>query len=176
MGRRLGQFLALYAAILISVSLSLPRRFYRPGERRCFDDWCVTAEYAQPAGGAIQARCPADPGGRTWVASIEVSSVARRVRQRAPDARVEIEDRQGKRYRPCGGALSQGTERARSLGDEIGPEESFLVFLPFHLPSGAEPAGLVFHHGDVPGFAVIGADQSLLHPLALHRIALQSPR
>ena len=65
---------------------------------------------------------------------------------------------------------------ARLLSDEIGPGESFRVFLPFRLPGGATPAGLVMHHGDVPGVAIVGADQSLLHQPALQRVALGQPR
>ena len=37
------------------------------------------------------------------------------------------------------------------------------------------PAGLVLHHGDFPGIAIIGADQSLLHQPALQRLAVDSP-
>jgi hypothetical protein len=176
LSRLLGIFLALYAAALIAVALTLPRRFYAPGERRCFDDWCVTALDAEIADGSIGVRCPVARGGRNWVATIQVSSVARRVRQRAPDARAELEDRQGRRYQPCAAPLTRGTGPARLLSDEIGPGESFRVYLPFRLPDGATPAGLVMHHGDVPGIAIIGADRSLLHRPALQRVDVGQPR
>jgi len=168
--------LAFYAAALILVALALPRRIYAPGERRCFDDWCVTAVEAEIADGSISVPCQADPGGRNWVAAIEVSSVARRVRQRAPDARAELEDQRGKRYQPCAAPLTRGTGPARLLSDEIGPGESFRVFLPFRLPGDATPSGLVLHHGDIPGMAIIGADQSFLHRPALQRVALELPQ
>jgi hypothetical protein len=176
LSRLLGLFLACYAATLICVALALPRRFYAPGERRCFDDWCVTALDAKVADGSMVVPCLADRGSRNWVAAIEVSSDARRIRQRAPDARAELEDRQGKRYQPCAAALTGATEPARLLSDEIGPGESFRVLLPFQLPDAATPAGLVVHHGDVPGVAIIGADQSLLHRPALQRLAVGQPR
>ncbi len=58
----------------------------------------------------------------------------------------------------------------------IGPGESFRVILPFQLPGAVTPAGLVLHHGDIPGVAIIGVDQSFLHLPALQRLALEQPR
>jgi hypothetical protein len=165
--RLLGLFVACYAVVLISAALLLPRRFYAPGERRCFDDWCVTVLGAKVADNSIDPACQSGPGSRIWVAAVEVSSVARRIRQRARDARAELEDQQGRRYQPCAAPLR------RLLSDEIGPGESFHTFLPFRLPDGATPAGLVLHHGDFPGLLIIGADHSLLHPPALHRFTPQ---
>jgi len=176
LSRFLGLFFAFYAVTLISVALALPRRFYAPGERRCFDDWCVTALDAKVADGSIAVPCQAYQGSRNWVATIEVTSDAKRIRQRAPDARAELEDQQGKRYQPCAAALTLGTGPARLLSDEIGPGESFRVVLPFRIPGAVTPAGLVLHHGDVPGVAIIGADQSLLHQPALQRLALEQSR
>jgi hypothetical protein len=161
LSRFLGLFVALYAAVGVCVALALPRRFYAPGERRCFDDWCVAAVGIERAN---DSPCGADNGGLNWVAIIEVSSVARRIRQRAPDARAEMEDDRGNRYRPC------AAPAGNSLSDMLGPGESFRVRLPFRLPSAATPAGLIVHHGDFPGVVIIGADQSFLHQPALQRL------
>jgi hypothetical protein len=158
----LGLFVALYAAAVVCVALALPRRFYAPGERRCFDDWCAAAVGIEPAN---ESPCEDDHGGRTWVATIEVSSVARRIRQRAPDARAELEDENGTRYRPC------AAPAGNSISDTLGPGESFRVRLPFRLPPAATPAGMIVHHGDFPGLVIIGADQSFLHQPALQRLA-----
>lgn len=155
----LAAFLAAYALALVVVAMATPRRFYAPGERRCFDDWCVAVTGAAPGNDAA---CSAGVG-RNWIASIEVSSVARRVRQRAPDARAEMEDQDGKRYSPCAAA-------SPSLGAELGPGESFRVDLPFKLPEGSNPAGLIVHHGEFPGVIIVGADESFRHPPALHRL------
>jgi len=157
----LGLFLVLYAVVLVAVALAMPRRIYTAGQRRCFDDWCVAAIDAVPADDG----CQSAPDSRSWVASIDVSSVARRVRQRALDARADLEDTQGRRYAPCADPLER-----RSLADELGPGEQFRVRLPFRLPNGAKPAGVVVHHGDIPGFVIIGADQSFLHTPALQRL------
>ncbi|HUA61201.1 MAG TPA: hypothetical protein VML19_20720 [Verrucomicrobiae bacterium] len=158
LGRLLAWFAAIYTLVLISVGLLMPRRVYVPGARRCFDDWCASA---------IEARPSNVPGGCNWMVTIEISSDAKRVRQRARDARAEVEDQRGTRYQPCGPPLARGAEPARALSDELGPGESFDVVLAFRLPAGRTPAGLVLHHGDFPGVVIIGADQSLLHPPGL---------
>ncbi len=173
LGRLLGGFVALYAVALVCVALAIPRKFYSPGERRCFDEWCVAAIDAQVADGSADDPCGGDRNSRSWLVTIEVSSEAKRVRQRAPDARAELEDQQGKRYQPCAAALARGTGPARVLSDRLGPGESFEVVLPFQLPGEATPAGLVVHHGDIPGVVIIGADQSLLHRPALQRLAIR---
>jgi hypothetical protein len=172
----LGWFVAAYATTLLLVALLLPRRFYAPGERRCFDDWCVAAMEAKIADGSTAAPCPGGGSGRNWIATIQVSSVAKRIRQRARDARAELEDAQGRRYQPCSGPLPLGTGQPRQLSGELGPGESYDVYLPFRLPSGETPAGLVMHHGDFPGILIIGEDHSLLHPDALQRLAVAQRR
>jgi hypothetical protein len=160
---------------LIAVSLARPRRFYDAGERRCLDDWCFRTLGATVADSATDLNCHAGQGSRTWLAVAEVSSVAKRIRQRARDARVELEDRQGRRYEPCADAPPRGNEPTRLLSDELGPGEAFRVVLAFRLPDNAEPIGLVLHHGDFPGIVIIGADQSFLHAPALLRVALEGP-
>ena len=139
----------------------MPRRFYSPGERECFDDWCVAAISA----GAGEARmCRGDGRGVVWVARLRVSSEAKRVRQRARDAAAVMEDRQGNRYASCGNTVG-------TLSDEVGPGESFEVRVAFLLPAGAQPAGVVVRHGAFPGVVIIGDDQSFRHAPALLRIA-----
>lgn len=101
-----------------------------------------------------------------------MSSVAKRVRQRAPDARAELEDEQGVRYSPCGAPVSVGTAPPRSLADPLGPGESFSVLVPFRLPIRKQPAGIVMHHGDFPGVVIIGSDSSAFHRPALQQVVV----
>jgi hypothetical protein len=171
--RWLGYYVAAYAVVLIAVALVMPRRFRDPGVRHCFDDWCVAGVSAQAADSEADPPCQPQRGSRSWVAVIEVSSVAKRVRQRARDVRVELEDRRRKRYQPCAAPLANGAEPRHLLSDELGPGESFRVLLAFRLPGGAEPTGLVVHHGEFPGNVIIGDDQSFLHPPALLKIAVE---
>ncbi|MGO9241146.1 MAG: hypothetical protein ACLQBJ_10080 [Bryobacteraceae bacterium] len=173
LARSLGLFVAGYALVLIAVALILPRRFHAPGERRCFDDWCVAALSARAMASSTDQPCQAAPGSRSWVAVVEVSSVAKGARQRARDVGVELEDRGGRRYTPCAAPLLDGIGPRHLLSDELEPGGSFRVLLPFRLPDTAEPAGLVVHHGAFPSNVIIGDDQSFLHPPALLRIALE---
>ena len=182
--RRWAQVLALYlgayAVALLLVSLLSPRRIYSPGERRCWDDWCTTAVRVTPAGNSTSPSCPAGPDARVWLAEIQVYSDAKRVRQRAPDARAELEDQQGVRYSPCGAPLAppvasypQASGLWHTLSDPLGPGESFIVVLPFALPANRQPAGLVMHHGDgFPGLVIIGEDSSFLHRRPLQPFAV----
>lgn len=172
LARSLGLFVAGYALVLMAVALILPRRFHAPGERRCYDDWCIAALSARAVESSTDQPCQAAPESRNWVAVVEVSSDAKRVRQRARDVGVELEDREGRRYTPCAAPLLDGIGPRHLLSDELDPGGSFRVLLPFRLPDSAEPAGLVVHHGAFPGNVIIGDDQSFLHPPALLRIAL----
>lgn len=166
----LAAFLALYIPVLLLTGLLTPRRIYPPGERRCWDDWCATAVRVAPANPSTPLPCVGSPGTRIWIAEIEVSSVAKRVRQRARDAYAELEDEQGTRYQTCLVPLAQGGAPARALADPLDPGDSFSVLLPFRLPAKAQPAGVVLHHGDFPGIVIIGNDSSALHRPALQRI------
>ena len=159
--RGLGIYLACYAGTLVAVALVMPRQVLAPRERECFDDWCAAGVSVEPAATA-DAPCAAEAGKRVWVATVEVSSDAKRVRQRAPDARALLEDGRGREYAACDAPLG-----AHALGDEIGPGEAFTVTEPFRLPEGAVPAGVVISHGAFPGVLIIGADQSLLHARTL---------
>ncbi|HYW65569.1 MAG TPA: hypothetical protein VFB10_02595 [Candidatus Dormibacteraeota bacterium] len=173
LARLLGVFVAGYAVVLPVVGFAMPRRTFASGNRECFDDWCVAALDATPAEFSPKLPCPPAPGSDTWIAIVEVSSDAKRVRQRARDARVELEDQSGNRYPTCAATIPQNTQPTHWLTDELGPGESFRVWLPFRVPHTAKPAGLVVHHGEYPGKFVIGDDQSALHRPTLLRLSIQ---
>ena len=147
-------FLTAYTFILIVISLATPRKFIPPGEARCFDDWCVAAKTAEAAGDNV------------WIATLEVSSRAKRVRQSAPDAAAMLEDTNGNRYQP--GAQP----KAKHLTDFLEAGESFLVQIPYLLPAGAQPAGIVISHGAFPGILIIGDTQSFLHQRTLSKVTI----
>jgi hypothetical protein len=162
--RVLGIFVGCYALALTVAGMAAPRRIFPPGEVRCFDDWCAAAVGVKAAGGAEQ-------GGRTWILTVEVSSRAKRVRQRERDVGVELEDRDGKRYQASGAPLANGADGVRWMTDALGPGEAFRVLLPFRLPPGASPAGAVIRHGWFPGALIIGGDGGLWRAPALLRVA-----
>jgi hypothetical protein len=171
LARLLGIFIGGYALVLLLAGATLPRRSFPSGGRECFDDWCVAALSASLAEGSSKVHCPPAPGSYMWVASVEVSSAAKRIRQRARFVRIELEDQLGQRYPACAATIPQGAEPTRLLTDELGPGESFQVWLPFQVPHTAKPVGLVVHHGEYPEKFIIGADQSALHRPALLRLS-----
>ena len=156
--RLLAGYVGGYALVLLGVALSMPRRTLPQGVRECFDDWCVAGVSADPASVAL----PGCEGENVWIGTLEVSSDAKRVRQRAADAAATMEDLAGHRHVPCATPASPGIE-SRGLRDELGPGESFRITLAFSLPAGARPAGFVISHGAFPGMLIIGDDQSLAH-------------
>ena len=163
---------ALYAAVLLLTALLSPRRVYSPGQLRCWDDWCTTALRVAPADSSTPLRCVAAPGARIWVAEIKVSSVAKRVRQRARDAYAELEDQQGARYSSCSPPFVPARTPPRTLSDPLDPGDSFSVLMPFRVPATAQPAGVVLHHGGFLGMLIIGSDPNVLHGPALQQIAV----
>ncbi len=173
LARLLGLFVVGYAIVLLVVGFTMPRRTFAPGERECFDDWCVAALSATPIGSFQNPPSSFVPDTVTWVARVEVSSAAKGVRQRARFVHVELEDQSGRRYPACTATIPQGSQPMHWLTDELGPGESFQVWLPFELPHIAKPAGLVVHHGEYPGKFIIGDDQSLLHRPTLLRLTTQ---
>ncbi len=158
----LAVYVAGYAVALTVTSLVSPRRTFAAAQRRCFDDWCVAALSVEREPSATASACQATPGTQVWIATVEVSSDAKRVRQREVGAYPEIEDREGQRYAPC--AAPPG----RTLTDELGPGDSFRVLLPFRLPTATEPAGVLIRHSAIPGAVIIGDDESWLHQPALY--------
>lgn len=173
LARILAIFVGGYALLLLLVGLAMPRRTIAPGERECFDDWCVAALSATLKGNTPQPPSPSDLDSDTWVAIVEVSSVAKRIRQRTREVRVELEDERGRLYLPCATPTPQSAGATRRLTDELGPGESFQVRLRFQVPRAAKPAGLVVHHGECPEKFIIGSDQSALHRPTLLQLATQ---
>jgi hypothetical protein len=144
-------FWVIYLGVVAAVSLSTPRRIVAIGEERCFDDWCITVVGIN---GTSRVR-----------ATLRVSSVAKRIRQSAPDTTVHLEDSDGKQYpsRPAGDQPSFGTM--------IGPGESFETVREFDVPAGVHGLGLVVRHGSTgPGAIVIGDDSAMFHKPAIVKI------
>ncbi|HLJ49386.1 MAG TPA: hypothetical protein VKU01_25410 [Bryobacteraceae bacterium] len=162
----LAVYVGAYAVALVATALVSPRRTFAAGERRCFDDWCVAALTLERDQSTTSSACPAAPATEVWVATVQVSSVAKRVQQRELGAYAELEDREGHRYSPC-------AQPARNLTDEIGPGEAFPVRLAFRMPAAAEPSGVLIRHSIIPGIVIIGDDESWLHPPALYAATMR---
>lgn len=158
----LGATLGLYAVALVAVSLASPQRVLGLHEDRCFDDWCLAVErVTHPHSiGALSAR------GRFYLVTVQVSSRARGIVQRARDAQVYLLDARGRRYDPAPAAqraLDASGAGGRPLDTELAPGGSFTRTVAFDLPPDARRGALVVAHGLFPDLLVIGDAQSFLH-------------
>lgn len=132
-------------AIVIAVSVVLPRRVLRVGDPLCFDDWCV----------AVTGVKPAPESGRTvYCVELRLSSRARRVSQRERNLAVYLTDDQGRRFDPV--AVNSDVPYSVLLR----PQESVEVSRSFALPAEASGVGVVIsHEGGFPiGWFIIGYD------------------
>ena len=141
-------FWAVYLVIVTAVALATPRKVLAMGERRCFDDWCLTVVSADE--------------GRPFKVTLRVYSDAKRVAQSAPYNRVFLEDDTGKRY-------SAGPENGQPpFSKMIGPGESYDTIREFDVPAGVKIMGLVVgHSGPGPGALIIGDDDAIFHKPAI---------
>jgi len=162
----LGVFLGSYAAVLVTVSLTSPQQVLGPHQVRCFDDWCLSLQ--RVARRRAVGRWPhvATARGQFYLVTVEVSSRARGISQRAVDARVYLLDANGQRYDPDADArhaLDATGGGGQPLDTELPPAGSFTHTVVFDVPLERRPGGLVVVHGLFPAVLVIGDPQSLLH-------------
>lgn len=170
---------ALYAVVLMNVSLLSPQRVLAMHENRCFDDWCLSVERVvqQPTVGTapniVSAR------GVYYLVSVRISSLAKAISQRAPDAQVYLLNAGGQRFDPSvpgQQALDATGQGGQALSSELAPGSSFTRILVFDLPKGSSHLALVVTHGLFPDLLVIGSDQSFLHKPTIIELQLNGRR
>jgi hypothetical protein len=148
-----------YVVVGLAVALLRPQRVLSVGDPLCFDDWCLTVTHASVATGA---------SGTTWTVDLRLSSVARRVSQRARGAWVFMIDDRGRRY------ATDADPSALPLDVLLGPGESVTTSRAFHVPSDAGSLGLVTGHGGPycgpMDLLVIGAAGCVFHKPTMIRI------
>jgi hypothetical protein len=141
--------IAIYFGICVATAAATQQRILQFGERQCFDDWCIEVDSVSPVPGASS---PA------YLATIRVSSTARRVTQREKNVTVLLQDANGNRFTGASSPNEPGFDV------QLGPGESATTHREFQLPAGAQPAGLVITHtGFQMGWLVIGEGQSMFH-------------
>jgi hypothetical protein len=163
-------YLGIYVLLLAGVSLLSPQKVMALHQPRCFDDWCASVEgvVQQPAIGAVHAQ------GTFYLVSIQVSSRAKRITQRARDAAIYLLDEQGNRYDPSlegQQALDAAGLSGPPLDSLVDAGGSFTHTAVFDLPPGADQPALVHTHGAFPGLLVIGDDHSWLHKPTIVRLS-----
>jgi hypothetical protein len=134
-----------YMAVVVAVSLILPRRVVKVGDPQCFDDWCVSIAGFKRA-----------PQG-TYVAysvDLRLSSRARRAPQRENNLAVYLTDDRGRRHDPV------ADKSAAAFNVLLQPHESLVVSRKFLVPVDAADVGaVVTHEGGFPiGWFIIGYD------------------
>jgi Domain of unknown function (DUF4352) len=162
----LGSFLLLYAVVLLSVSLLSPQHRLAMHQDRCFDDWYLSVEQVvqQPTLGASPTIVAAR--GEFYLVTVHVSSRAKAITQRAPDAQVYLLDASGQRSDPSPAgqqALDATGQGGQPLSSALAPGGSFARTVVFDLPRGSSHLALVVTHGLFPDLLVIGSEQSFLH-------------
>jgi hypothetical protein len=151
-GSRWALCFGLYIATIVVVSLLSGSRVLQPGERRCFDDWCLAVESARVIHNPVRADI------KQYSVGMRISSRARGETQREKGVAVYLIDAQGHRY---GAALDSSEVRFDLL---LGPGESVAVARRFEIPSAVHGLALIVRHeGFYPGALIIGDEQSLFH-------------
>ncbi len=136
---------AVYFAVVIAVSLILPRRVLRVGEPQCFDDWCVSVD------GFKQTR---DGARADYTVDFQLSSRARRISQRENNLAVYLTDGRNRRFDPLLGSSPA------PFNVLLGPQESVVVSRSFLVPDDVTDVGAVItHEGGFPiGWFIIDYD------------------
>ena len=134
--KRLGIGALAYFGVVIVVSMVSPRREYRVGEIRCFDDWCITV---------VDARRAETVQGATYEVSLRLSNRGKRVPMGERGTVVYLTDAQGHRYDPL------PDPAAVPFDTKLQPGESVMARRSFDIPRDAQQLGLVYtHEGGFP--------------------------
>jgi hypothetical protein len=141
--RRVGIGAAVYFAIVIVVSLFVPRREYRVGDTQCFDDWCIAV---------VEAQRGDRPPNISYDVSLRLSNRARRVPMGEKGTVVYLTDAQGHRYDPLPDAAMVPFDTL------LQPRTSVIARRRFEVPHDARDVGLLYtHEGGFPiGWLIIG--------------------
>ena len=126
----------IYIGVVVLVSLAVPRRVLGLGDSRCYDDWCISIDSVkrEPSSGQV-----------SYLATLKLSSRARRVSQRENNLAVYLTDDRGRRY----GAIPEESEVP--LNALLGPQESISATRTFKVPADAQGIGVVIaHEGGFP--------------------------
>jgi hypothetical protein len=136
---------AAYFTTVIGVSLFLPRRIMKSGDRQCFDDVCVSADGFTRV---TQGTCV------KYELRIRLSSRARGAAQRENNLVMYLTDGQKRRYDPVAGSSYT------PFNIRLQPQESVLAVREFLVPCDTNDVGVVItHEGGFPiGWFIIAYD------------------
>lgn len=158
---RLGAGAAIYMLIVFVVSMATPRRAYRVGDTRCFDDWCIAVTSATR------------PTPTSVTVGLRLSSRAKRVAQRELGTVVYLVDSAGSRYDPVADPTAVPLDTRLLPGQAVDTRRTFAV------PGDARGLALVYtHEGGFPIWAFIIGENEWAHgpPMVQLGAAVSEPR
>ncbi|MGE5176707.1 MAG: hypothetical protein ACM3JJ_10070 [Hyphomicrobiales bacterium] len=162
-GLGLAAFLAIYALVLVTVSLASSGDVVPIGEEQRFDDWAIAVTNVE----RVDRIGDTAPDGAFWIVSVRVASHARRRRQRETDVHTYLLDGRGRRYEvsPRGqAALERANLAGPPLTSILDPGGSFESKVAFDVARDAEGVAFVKqNHAWFPGLFIIGEPASFLH-------------
>ncbi|HKF76975.1 MAG TPA: hypothetical protein VKF59_12585 [Candidatus Dormibacteraeota bacterium] len=141
--------IAAYAAALLAVGLSSRAEQLRPGDAKCFDDWCAAMLSARP-----------DPPARTVLVDVQLQNRGRGRAMRSEGARAYLE-------LPGGGEVAP--EDGSGLRMLLQPGQRVDLELTFPAPAALRGVRFVVDEGGGgvgPGTFEIGGEGSPFHPRA----------
>jgi len=156
-------FIAAYMLVLAGFSIAEPRQEVAIGTPQCFDDWCITVEKASRQDDIGTTRAT----GTFCVATVRVSSRAKRRPQRETDVRVYLLDDRGRRFDVSSAgqrALEQQGLAGLPLTSFVDAGGAFEIRLAFDVPRDVRQLNLVKTSWSwFPFRLIIGDPQSWLH-------------
>ncbi len=138
--------IAIGTLVTACVLALTPRGVYRLGEKRCFDDWCLTVRNATR------------DSPTTYQVSIELSSRAKRVWQGEKGTVMYVTDSSGRRFDPI--------ESIVPFDYKLAPGESIMATRRYAVPRDARGLKIVHvHEGGFPiGWFIIGENDWIHGP------------
>ena len=139
---------ALYLGVSAAVAYAAPQRVIAAGTPWCFDDWCLTVEKVTH----MDAMYDVD---------LKISSVAKRITQRANGAWIYVRDENDRHYEPVPNPSDVPLDVLLQPGESVAAKRSFQV------PANVRELGLVTGHGGPPcgvmSLVIIGQAGCLFH-------------
>jgi hypothetical protein len=152
--------LALYLAVLLTVSLTQPQKVVALGQDQCFDEMCFAVIGVQELPGYLIL-----DGSRLVRVSVRISNHGKGKPQSERLIQAYLVDAQGREW-----AQSTGVSGVR-LTARVAAGDSVVSQPVFKVAKNASGLVLVFTHGHrQPGVLVIGDSDSLLHQRTVVRL------
>jgi hypothetical protein len=174
---RIGQgvlaWIAVYALLLVFVSLTSPRQILDPGQEHCFDEMCFSVQ-------GVSTTCTLGPSetqvtaqGVYYVVSLNLRNAARGTAQKPSVTNFWVAGDQGRRYQPLTAGSDtpgQPLDVSHLWDQKLQPGEHQVHTLAFDLPEKMSNPALFLTEGAGITALIIGDENSPLHPITGFRL------